>query len=186
MVVTALLLLTSVAWAAEGLMLDRIDLGTGGTEEGRTMDGWGRSATDETGGSYGSISPGTCRLVWDGAEDDPDACILLEPGKGAVKSLEVRHLDGIAVDSFDLYVEQASGDWLLVGSYADQYSAETWVETVFDLEPYGFGRGGSEIRLKIDATGDKWSGFDTYGQLCIDWIEVYGNGKPPGSLMFGP
>ena len=48
----------------EDVLLDRVDLGNP-TDAGEILSGWGRSATDETGGSYGGIDPGSCRLVYD-------------------------------------------------------------------------------------------------------------------------
>lgn len=179
--VVAMVLLASAAWAAESVLLDSIDFGSAGDDAGRTLSGWGRSATDETGGGYGSVGLGGCRIVWDsglGGDGSRDAKVLLEPGKGAVKSLVIRHLDGLADDSFAIYVQRPNGSWLHVGSYADQYSSENWLETTFDLSGYGFGRGRKEIGLKLESTGEAWSGFETWGQLCIDWLEVYGSGKP--------
>jgi hypothetical protein len=173
----ALLMLASAVWAAENVMLDSIDLGSGGTEEGRELCGWGRSATDETGGNYGGIGEGGCRLVWDGEEDGPDATVLMHTHHGAAMNLKVRHLDGLADDSFDVEVLHANGSWVYVGSYSDQYSTENWVETDFDLSGIDLGRG-RDLQVRFTATGDQWSGFSTWGQLCIDWIELYGNGKP--------
>jgi hypothetical protein len=174
----ALLMLASAVWAAENVMLDSVDLGSNGTEEGHDLDGWGRSATDETGGNYGGIGAwGTCRLVWDGDSDGPDATVSLHTPHGSAQNLKVHHLDGSADDSFDVYVQHANKSWVYVGSYSDQYSTENWVETDFDLSAIGFGRG-RDLRVKIEATGSQWSGFPTWGQLCIDWIELYGDGTP--------
>lgn len=177
LILTALLILAvGIAYAAENVLLDKVDLG--GDDDGYAIDfGWGRSATGDTGGNYGGIAPGSCRLVWDVAPDDgPDAYVMLN-GKGAANSLDVRHLDGIADDSFDIYVQHANGSWVWAGSYPDAGSTETWVITPFDLSDLDFGRG-RDFVVKIDATGAQWSGFPTWGQLCIDWIEVYGNGQP--------
>jgi hypothetical protein len=30
------------------------------------------------------------------------------------------------------------------------------------------------FQIMIEATGDKWLGFDDYGQLAVDWIFLYG------------
>jgi hypothetical protein len=177
-VVAALLLLGSAVWAAEGVLLDSVDFGTDGTDSGRELSGWGRSATDETGGNYGGIGSGGCRLVWDIDPDDgPDATVLLYPDRGAAKWLMLRHLDGIADDSFDVYVEHDNGTWVCVGHYEDQYNTENWVVTPFDLSTVDLGRG-NDFRVKLEATGPQWSGFPTWGQLCIDWVELYGSGAP--------
>jgi hypothetical protein len=173
----SILLITSAALAAENVMLDRVDFGSDGTDADRDRDGWGRSATDETGGGYGGIGSGGCRLVWDGADDDPNATIALYTPKGAAKDLTIRHLDGLADDSFNVEVQHANGSWVDVGSYSDQYTTENWLETNFDLSGIGFGRG-RDFLVRITATGPKWSGFPAWGQLCIDWIELYGDGAP--------
>jgi len=178
MVVATLLLLASAVWAAEGVKLAEVDFGSAGNDNEYVTSGWGRSATDETGGSYGGIGPGGCRLIWDGATDDPDATVVLEPGPGGVKSLVIRHLDGIADDSIAVYVQKPNGTWVPVGTYTDQGSTETWVETTLDVSGYGFGRRRGEIPVKFEATGEKWANFDTYGQVCIDWVQAWGDGKP--------
>jgi hypothetical protein len=174
-----LLLAAPAALGKRDVILDSIDLGSAGTEAGREMWGWGRSGTDETGGGYGGIGPGGCRLVWDIAQnpdDGPDAMVTLVPDQGAAKGLLLRHLDGLADDSFDLYVEHSNGSWSYAGHYQDQYDAEQWVESFFDISHVKLGRGHA-FQLEIVATGEPWSGFDTWGQLCIDWVGLQGNGS---------
>ena len=176
----ALVLAVSSAWAAENVLLDSVDLGTGGTEAGRIMSGWGRSATDETGGNYGGIGLGGCRLVWDVAPDTGrDATIELSSDRGAAMNLSVQHLDGLADDSFDVDVLAADGTWTSVGHYTGLTTGtEDWKTTDFDLSWVEFGRGRDPLVFRFTATGDQWTGFPTWGQLCIDWIELYGNGAP--------
>jgi hypothetical protein len=37
------------------------------------------------------------------------------------------------------------------------------------------------VTVKVRATGNAWSGFGTYGQLAVDWIDVLGSpGRGPG------
>jgi len=180
MVMTALLMVISVVWAAEGVLLDSIDLGSDGTEAGRTMDGWGRSATDETGGGYGGIGLGGCRLIWDSADHgdgDREATVLLHPERGAAMGLKLYHLDGLADDSFDIYVEHANGEWVYVGHYHGPARTEAWMGSFYDLSGIDFGRG-KDFRVKLVATGLAWSGWSTWGQVCFDKIELYGNGAP--------
>ena len=31
---------------------------------------------------------------------------------------------------------------------------------------------------RINRTGEDWSGYNTWGQLAVDWMELRGNGKP--------
>ena len=177
-IVATLLLLATAVWAAEGVLLDEVDFGSAGNDSDYITSGWGRSVTDETGGSYGGIGSGGCRLIWDGAEDGPDAIVVLEPAPGALKSLVIRHLDGIADDGIAVSMQKPNGMWVLVGTYVDQGSAEQWIETDLDLSGYDFGRGRGAIPVKFEATGEKWANFDTYGQVCIDWVEAWGDGKP--------
>ena len=180
MVVVALLAISSVVWATVGVMLDSVDFGSAGTEDGRTMEGWGRSATDETGGGYGGIGPGGCRLIWESeahGDGDRAATILLHPERGAAMGLTLRHLDGFADDSFDIYVEHANGAWVHAGHYSGPPRSETWVVSSYDLSGIDFGRG-KDFRVKLEATGENWTGWATWGQVCIDKIELYGNGGP--------
>ena len=149
---------------------------------GRVLERWGRSATDETGGRYGAIGLGGCRIVWDGADhsDDDggrDATVLLHPERGAAMALQLRHLDGLADDSFEVYVAHANGSRVYVGHYGDYYSTEERVVSFFDLSAIGFGRG-RDFRVKLKATGNAWSGWAGWGQVCFGWIKVYGNGAP--------
>lgn len=176
-VLLATLLFATTAMAADNVLLADIDFG--GDDGYAGTLGWGRSVTDETGGSYGGIGDYGCRLVWDIAPPDGtnDAYFMLPTPQGSAQSLTIRHLDGIADDSFTVEVQAASGAWIDVGSYANYYTTETWVTTPFDLSPFSFGRG-TNLTFRITATGTQWSGFDTYGQLCIDKVELYGNGKP--------
>ena len=92
--------ISSMVLAAEDAVIDRIDLGSAGNENSsHHLTGWGRSATDETGGTYGGIGPGGCRFVWDGENDGPEAYFTLTASGGTAEYLIVRHLDGQANDS---------------------------------------------------------------------------------------
>jgi hypothetical protein len=39
-------------------------------------------------------------------------------------------------------------------------------------------KAGRPLTVKIEATGNAWPNFATYGQLAVDWIELWGNGTP--------
>ena len=93
---------------------------------------------------------------------------------GKARHIKMRVLDGIADDSFNVYVKNPGGNWALVYSYTcDPSTSEYWVE--HDIYSFPAGKGqGNIIDIKIESTGAAWSGFGTYGQLAVDWVEVWG------------
>ena len=162
--------------------LDWVDIGGGdGYECGEPglMSTWscGVCPTD-TGGSFGGIATdpesedGECRTVW--AQDFKPrknyARIKLWTGFYTPTKLYIRALDGLADDSFEVYIKQ-DGTWELIYTYADQYDTETWLVHEIPL-PDDLA---SEWHLKVQivATGPQWEHFDTYGQLAVDWIGVW-------------
>jgi hypothetical protein len=164
-------------------LLDSVDIGSGDGYEGDNshyyMKYWSLAVCPtETGGSYGAIasdpdSPdGECRLVWahDFRRDHRDASLYLWNRGNTPSKLVIRALDGLADDSFKVWIHRGSG-FEEVYTYNDAYNTETWV--VHDIPLPGGAYSGSTIRVKIKATGPKWSGFDTYGQLAVDWIELW-------------
>ena len=103
--------------------------------------------------------------------DDPAGYCLFSVADKA-RRIELRVLDGIANDSFAVYVQNPKGKMVMVYEYADQYSTETWVtHQIYDF-PAGKGQGGS-IYLSIIPTNLGWDWYDTYGQLAVDYIAVY-------------
>lgn len=181
LVVLAALLLASAAYAGPPVpqMLASIDIGTGDGLNGTTE--WGEVEPTYSGGSYGNCASlcrtGTSRVVW-GPGKAPDntnhAFIRLTwTEMGKARHIKLSVLDGIADDSFNVYVQNPGGDWALVYSYTDQYTTETWI--THDIYSFPAGKGqGAEIYMKIEATGAQWSGFNQYGQLAVDWIEAWG------------
>ncbi len=177
------LLLASPAAAARDVVLCRVDIGSETAEQGADMSGWGPVEPATSGGNWGDFSETgeDCRVIWDASNDDPSATITLNRGvrPGAATAIRMMHLDGLADDSFDVEVKDVHGRWILIGSWAGSPGPEEWVVAEFAL-PNGktlqLDRGRAvEIRLK--ATGQKWDGFSTYGQVAFDWIELVGNGK---------
>ena len=177
------MVLAPAAYAAKPVsqLLDRVDIGDPDSEDGHELDGWGPIEPDAHGGFWGGIGsetpPGTCRVV--SYLDDPtlgDATLTLDTGgAGFARHIILRVLDGIADDSFNVYVKNLGGDWALVYSYdCDPDTSEYWVEHDIYGFPAGKGQQGTTIEIKIEATGDTWSGFGTYGQLAVDWVEVWG------------
>ena len=171
------LVLVTPALAAQDVLLDKVDFSTAGGACNVTSGSWGPTTV---GGNYGGKQADSC-LVWEsGASATNVAEYTLLTPQGAAKKLTIRHLDGIADDSFSVKVQHANGSWIPVGSYADKSSAEIWVETTFDLTGITLGRG-RDIPVSITATGPAWvelGGREKWGQLAIDWMKLWGNGRP--------
>jgi hypothetical protein len=116
-------------------------------------------------------------VVWHAASDPTSryATLTLDTGgAGFARHIKLRVLDGIADDSFNVYVKNPDGVWVRVYSYdCDPSDSEYWV--VHDIYSFPAGKGqGTTIDIKIEATGDAWGSFGTYGQLAVDWVEVRG------------
>ena len=72
------------------------------------------------------------------------------------------------------------GKWATVLTYTDkapgsQSDTETWL-THNTTAPFPAGKGakvGEMIMIKIVPTNVGWSGFNTWGQLAVDYIALY-------------
>ena len=119
--------------------------------------GWGGIATDP------ASNDNLCRTVW-GINDARIATITFPT---PINSVDIRHLDGLALDpsggggdDFEVYV-----DYVYWGKYvSNPATGEYWVETTFS------GTAGNVLMLM--ATDPAWSGFGTWGQLAIDRVEA--------------
>ena len=170
------LLVVTIVLAAPNVQLDYIEA------EDIVETSWGLKVSEHP-GNYGGMNADSTwdgRLVTDVGADNPAYYTFTY--KGSARELVIRHLDGIADDSFNVYIVGKKGDFL-VGSYTDNYiGSETWLTTTFDLTPAlrHIGHGNS-LTVKIELVDEDhttWSAWTTYGQLAIDWMELYGNGKP--------
>jgi hypothetical protein len=172
-VCVALILNAGLVMAASNVVLDKIDVGNETAEQWAGMSSWGPLATPPPPAL-------NSRVIWDISDNDTAATITFNRSisRGAATALNISHLDGIADDSFDVYVKDAHDDWVFVGNYTDFYSVDTWVTSEFPL-PNGkslqLGRGGT-VEVKLVATGPMWAQFKDNGQVQIDWIELIGNG----------
>ena len=180
----ALVLMVTPVMAAKNVVLCRVDIGSETASQWAGMSSWGPIEPATHGGNWGGFgaSGEDCRVIWHSVDSDPSATITLGRGvrPGAAKAIEVRHLDGLADDSFDISVKDVHGNWVQIGSYTwSGNTNEFWVTSTFSL-PNGktlqLDRG-RDVEVKLDATGPQWSGFNTYGQVAFDWIELVGNGK---------
>jgi hypothetical protein len=174
--VLAALLLVSAVTAAPPVpqSLDYLDIGDATSESGHDLWGWGPIEPAASGGAYGGIDD--CKCIWDASDDDPTATLKMDTGGlGFARHIRLHALDGLADDSFNIYVKNPGGEWALVYTYTDPAPArdpETWMEHDICSFPAGKGQG-TTIEMKFEATGPKWDGFNRYGQVCFDWIEVY-------------
>jgi len=128
------------------------------------------------------------------------ASLVLIPKKGAARKIHLRVLDGQAVDekgklldSFQVFVRNKHDHMILVYIFDPGPPAESRLEGGFCGEktsateeewrmheirlPINEIRPGRPIEVIIQATGSAWSGFDTWGQLAVDWVELVGPGS---------
>lgn len=170
-IATVLFLSAAPAMAA----LYTVDIGTPTSEAGYNLQGWGPVEPTTHGGNYGGIATdplswdGLCRVIWDSSDDDPSASLTFST---PVNSVTIRHLTGLADDSFNVNVYGGSVLW---GSIDDTTSStEVWTTSTLD--------GAASKTITLTATGAKWSGFDTYGQVAIDRIEAV---PVPAAVLLG-
>jgi hypothetical protein len=191
---------------ASGLLLDRVDIGNTASEAGHVLQGWGPVEPTTHPGGWGGISTetpsGTLRVLWysdlngnwdSGCHEDgePNAAAvsgkwaqvtLFKWARTAAKTITIRHLDGTADDSFEVWVQNpADEQWVPVGSYtADVDTDENWVTSSFSLDDK-VAQGGPDrsYKVQIRATAAApWTWWCWWGQVGIDWIELRGDGKP--------
>jgi len=192
------------------------------------LTGWGPQEPLTHAGSWGGLASGgegegtsqdrAARVIWFGDYDgdldcedvDPDPrsgelVVPLPPATTPTRVL-IRHLDGFADDSFEVYGSAPCQDVeVLLGTYVDQSDTETWVVSELEIPacsntgPYpvkgtpcfhdswrslgsgsiGGGSGGStSYTLRFEALGAEWGGFCPFGQVAFDWIQIRGLPNP--------
>jgi len=128
-------------------------------------------------GDWGDEYPKGAVTAFPG-DNDLAGYVILNANKFDPLSVNIRHLDGIADDSFDLFVLRIDGNWVNIGHYSDQGTTETWLVTPFslllDMSNNPVKLAGPNILIKIVPTGKVWSGFETWGQLAISKVELLG------------
>ena len=106
----------------------------------------------------------------------------LNTGTGMTATeLKLRVLDGIGNDSFTVYVNSN-----LVETYTDLAPVsdpETW--NTYDISISHLNLRGN-IAVTINSTGPAWSSCPTYGQLGVDWAELYAVTTPEEGDGEGP
>ena len=165
-------------------LIDKVDIGNPASEVGHALEGWGPIEPATHGGSWGGIAPGDCRVAYHSGEPDTgygrSGIVTFETDE-EISKIKMRVLDGIGDDSFAVYVSTYYqynpwfGYWL--GCYkiyeyeADPSTSEKWVKHRMDWDyfnnlPY------SKVKIYVVSLGDEWAGFNTYGQLAVDWIKI--------------
>ncbi|HUU63928.1 MAG TPA: CFI-box-CTERM domain-containing protein [Dehalococcoidia bacterium] len=158
--------------------VDYVDIGDTTSEAGHNLQGWGPIEPATSGGGYGGIDD--CRCTVNGSEcSNPElfwGSLTLDTGTGMTATeLLLSVLDGSGNDSFEVYVNSH-----LVKTYTDPdpiIDPETWYThniSISDLNLSG------SITVKVDCTASAWSGCPTYGQLAVDWAELYAETTPEG------
>jgi len=150
-------------------LVDSVDIGNLTGETGHNLKGWGPVEPATSGGVYGNPGDGTCRVTWEppnpkNGKRAASFTLTVPPDKIAER-LELNVLDGLADDSFEVYVNNG----LKYTYTGQQTSTENWVTHSIDLTGL---RG--KITVKIEATGSAWASFSTYGQLAVEWAKLYG------------
>jgi len=167
---------SSKASATESIV-DSVNIGNISEELEHNLFGFGPLEPFTHGGNWGGLDDGNLRVTWYNDSVNPSEIPTKNPDENYASAelnipnnyiptkIKIRALDGIADDSFELFVDND-----LVYAYSDQGSTEIWKTHEIDIsykELLG------DIEIKIISTGSKWSNFDKYGQLAISWINLY-------------
>jgi len=161
-------------------VIDEVDIGNPRSERGHSLWGWGPIEPKTHGGGW----KGNYRVTWHPHErtsysDRAGMVTLYRREYSVIKYLCLRVLDGIADDSFNVYVKVSWGKswtkWKKVYDYDDSDPSRhksCWVQHRIRMpERWRFAK---KVRVAIVAKGKQWSGFETHGQLAVDWIGIAG------------
>jgi len=158
----------------QNVVLDSIDIGDSDSISmvSHNAQEW---FDDPATGDYGGRDNGGTLAMMGGDDDgdgvceteESDATFELDAGTEIANKLIIRHLDGSANDSFDIYV-----GGVLVDSYAGNQhpGQEVWVTSIIDL-------GGNTFTglktITLDVTGNyPWSSCSAYGQSAVNWAKI--------------
>jgi len=116
------------------------------------------------------------RMVWEigCVAGENNATFQLNSDGKYAQSITISHLDGIADDSFSLYIKNGA-NWVLLGHYTDQGSTETWYTDSYNI-PSGYS---GVLTFRIQATDGAWGLCSTYGQLAVRQGDLYCGNEVP-------
>jgi hypothetical protein len=148
--------------------------------DGILQNGFGpRSESGNYGFGSDPEASADCALVWEISCDTGTESAEFEMDtQGFFASrLELRHLDGIADDSFKVFISANALDWVNLGKYSDSVSggSEVWKTSFFDIPP---GYSGN-LYFMVNSTAAPWPGCDAYGQLAMHYARIYGTSEVP-------
>jgi len=150
------------------LAADYVDIGNPTSEAGHNLQSWGPPEPATNPGSWGGIAGlpnggGTCRVIWSPSDGTITAEVELN-FSGLAEIVSFMHLDGIADDTFDVYV-----DGTLIGTYADSGNpGENWYINGFTHTPASSGM----KTVGFTARGIAWPSWGTYGQVAIAGVWI--------------
>jgi len=130
------------------------------------------SFNPEVSGSWGGENGLGAVTAFPGDTDNAGYCTFTGLTAKA-RHISLRVLDGIADDSFDVYVLNPGGNWAWVYGYtADPSTTETWV--THDIYSFPAAKGqGNTVEMMIVPRNVGWTGFTTWGQLAVDYVKVW-------------
>jgi fimbrial isopeptide formation D2 family protein len=149
-------------------VLDYVNIGDNASETGHNLYGFGPIEPATHGGGWGGADDGNLRVIWSNqAPDDGgrNASFTLDNPYLNAKLLQLRVLNGIANDDFDVYV---NGDYVYTYIH-DPDTTERWVTHSIDVSAYS---SQPTLTVEMNATGPAWSGWSTYGQVGVSWAKL--------------
>ena len=188
-----LALVAFLSTAAYPSVIDFVDIGNLASESTHNLQNWGPIEPNAHPGSWGGgIAPGgdtdwrvvSSRYNMDGTlrtdynpsdTSNVDWASVDLTFDGYISSLI--HLEGIAVDSFDMY---ANDTLIFTYDASGMGGQEQWFDTSI-ATTYLQGL----QTIKFVSTGPHWSEYNTYGQLAIASIEVKAVPEPGTLLLLG-
>ena len=155
--------------------LDSVNIGDLSSEGYHLINGWSEAdIPGDYGGCQNGISCSYRQVVESPCTDkQKSATMVLHAEKNFISELKVKHLDGISLnDSFEIWNgETKIAEW----SDATKEANEIWKETEFNVAEHNLT---GDIILTFKAIDPVWDQCNTYGQVSIDWVEIYGCGTP--------